>query len=300
MPVVTAPSQRCIPPLCWLWPCLLAAWATPCEGSCFLPSRGARNAQLGKKSSYGGGSLLGINWLNDDVDRYHTVDTWLGSGFGGYYIQDDLNPANFTGNLDSDLDYIPGTRDLEDHARLWLTIGGLQSAISNGTIAVGLKWVPFGNATFNGTNNPGIKIFPAVESDGGTLYLTDNTTANNQASGNYAFALESADDGHTLIQPGIDEGNWDYVFNKSVFANLTTTNSTVHLLFEGCTNGNGTLSLVFLQNNGGNYTVLGSGPGVAMQLQDIKEMYERWTVGDGHSGVTETAGSMTLPASSAQ
>jgi pimeloyl-ACP methyl ester carboxylesterase len=82
---------------------------------------------------------------------------------------------------------------------------------------------------------------------------------------------------HTLIQP--TSGNWDFVFPTAIMANLTT-NSTIHLLFEGCTEGNGTLNIVLLQNNSGTYTKLGSGPGVSLQLQDIKEMYERWTVGD--------------------
>jgi hypothetical protein len=77
-------------------------------------------------------------WLNDDIDLPNVYET---------NVEDDDNPANYSGNLDFNSDTIRCVRDLEDHARIWLTIGGLQSAIANGTIAVGLKWVPFGNAT---------------------------------------------------------------------------------------------------------------------------------------------------------
>jgi len=64
-----------------------------------------------------------------------------------------------------------GRRDLEDFARLHLFIGGLHEAIVSGKIKVGLKW-----KNTNGTN-PSINIFKAVESDGGTKYLTDDATA---------------------------------------------------------------------------------------------------------------------------
>jgi hypothetical protein len=209
-------------------------------------------------------------------------------GLGGYNIQDDLNPADYAGSLDWNLDTIPGTRDLEDHARLWLYIGGLQTALANGNLAIGLKWVPFPNTAFGTNNSPSIKLFQAVESDGGSSYLTDSTIAAAQVTGNFANAIQDASGiaggpNHTIVMPPTSGSrDYDFVLPQTLVANLTSSNSPVHLLFEGCTRGQGELTIVILRNNNdGTFTSIGQGPGVYIDLKDIKELYERWTVGDG-------------------
>jgi hypothetical protein len=225
-----------------------------------------------------------VFWLNNNIDA-------AGSESAYSSVQDDLDPTS--GNVDWTRDTFHGTRDLEDFARLWLNVGALQNSIANGNISgnicIGLKWVPFANMTFNGTNDPAIKLYVAYGS-GNADYLTNSTIAADQLTGNYANAIEDVSGvaggaNHTLIEPPASGSrDYDFIFPESVVANLTSANSTIHLLFEGCQSGNGELSLVFLLNNGsGNYTKIGSGPSVCLDLEDIKNLYERWTVGDGPS-----------------
>ncbi|MGA2051719.1 MAG: alpha/beta hydrolase, partial [Opitutales bacterium] len=240
-------------------------------------------------------------WLNDDCDRLSTT-SYGPEDVYSETEQDDLDnsAASVTdlsdGNVDWHLNTIPCQRDLEDFARLWVTIGGLQSAIANGTIMVGLKWA--GNIT----GTPAVKLYQAYESAGGTLYLSDNATATNQITGNYGNAIadvSGAAANSTVIAP--TSGDWDFVFPTSVFANLTTANSTTHLLFEGCTAGQGELQIVFLLNNGGTYTKLGGGPGVWLNLQEPAQFVERYTCGDDNGGTASSSysrfsGSPTFPA----
>jgi hypothetical protein len=224
-------------------------------------------------------------WLNDDVDRLHQVDTFRGTQ-AGYAIQDSIGPVEAAANQwdpDWTYDTINCTRDLEDHARLWLYVGGMQSALANGNIAIGLKWVPFPNASFGGNNTPAIKLFPAVESDGGALYLTNSTAAAAQVTGNFANAIINQDpsvvSNITLVQPSSKD--WDFILPPSALTNLSSSSSPLaYFIFEGCTRGQGELTVVFLQQTGNTYTKIGNGPGVYFDLRNIKELYERWTIDD--------------------
>lgn len=118
-------------------------------------------------------------WVNDNYDRWHDVDCTLGLGCDTE--QDDLGPDQIS-DLPAyqqvpDCDYtnsdgqpaIPCNRDLEDYFRLWMP--GLASA---------MKAMPTGYSvqlTLTGTG--GIRIFQAIEPNGGTNYLFDETTASN-------------------------------------------------------------------------------------------------------------------------
>lgn len=227
-------------------------------------------------------------WINDNIDRLHTVDEWILSS--GYQVQDSIGPEEATANQwDPDWinDTINCTRDLEDHARLWLYVGGLQTAIASGNIAIGLKWTPFSKAALStdssGTNFPSIKLFPAVEPDGGSLYLTDSNAAAAQVSGNYANAIINQDPSIisdiTLVQPSSKD--WDFILPPSALPNLASGSSPwAFFLFEGCTRGQGELTVVFLQQKGNYYTKIGNGPGIYLDLRNIKELYERWTIDD--------------------
>ena len=53
------------------------------------------------------------------------------------------------------------------------------------------------------------------------------------------------------------------------------------MLFEGCKAGKGQLKLVILKRDGANYTEIGEGSGVWMDLKKPKEFIERWSAGDG-------------------
>jgi hypothetical protein len=263
-----------------------------------------------------------VFWLNNDVDRYHAVDVNADNP-DGYWIEDSLDPTlgsniditdnttSYRGKVDWQLNNIPSERDLKDFARIWLNIGALQSAISSGNIYVGLKWVPpSGNTTFSGLPQPAIKLYVATEADGGTQYLTDLATAEDQVGtyitvgGNVCYAIPDisgvAANSTIVAPPASGTRDYDFVLPKEVFANLTSSNSTTHFLFEGCAAGQGTLSLVLLTYNGTGYAKIGAGGGsVTFDLEDIKNLYERWTVGQGNGNITESAGTGTLPAASA-
>jgi hypothetical protein len=115
-----------------------------------------------------------VIWANNNYDRGHTVD-------GSDFEQDDLGPfdvAKLPSNQQMfDAFYaidgqpaIPCTRDLEDYFRLWTP--GLAALINvlptNYTVQLKLS------------GDGQIRIYQAIEPDGGTNYLFDETTASNQ------------------------------------------------------------------------------------------------------------------------
>jgi hypothetical protein len=201
-------------------------------------------------------------WVNDDHDKGHQVHS---SGTSTVYEEDDLNDSI----KDYDSDSIQYKRDLEDFTRLWIYIGGLQEAISQGNIQVGLKWK-------NVTGTPAIKVYESVEADGGAKYLTDDTVAGNQILLKEAIEFGN---GQTKVT-----GTGTFVFPSqglnNLFADLSANNPTKYFVFEGAGKGKGQLVLVFLKSDG---TEIGEGPAVWLDLQDIKDMYERYTVGDASS-----------------
>ncbi len=186
-------------------------------------------------------------WVNDDDDGDPT----------------DENEVYPVTAKDCDDFAIHGRRDLEDMARLHVLIGGLSDAIAadNPSIYVGLKWK-------NTTGSPSVNIFPAVETDGGTKYLTDTATATQQAP---ASTLR------TTVLTRDNQYNWvdtngTFVFDKDFWTGLSSGSPKKYLLFEGCTEGQGELVLVLLRPDG---TEIGEGPGVWIDLKNIKSMYQR-------------------------
>lgn len=216
-----------------------------------------------------------VFWINDNVDRSHTVD-------GNDTEQDSIEEGEAMANswdLDWTYDTIHWQRDLEDFARLTINAQTFKTGVASGNLAVGLKWV----GDFDEDNSPSIKLFQAVEANGGSLYLTDNTTASAQIAGNYANAVNSADGNGTLIAPSSNA--WDFVIPTTALGNFTDNNGIAHFLFEGCSPGQGTLKVVLLQKTGNQtYTKLNDGPepGVSFDLEKITDLYEQWSVGNGN------------------
>jgi hypothetical protein len=184
-------------------------------------------------------------WLNDDVD-----------GIPGYEDESlDLRFPDYTGT------YIMSRRDLEDFARLHVYIGGLQDAVSSGQILVGLKWKT------GYTGSPAINIYSAVEADGGTKYLTDLNIANQQVVDPFRRVVPNKDGNHVRVDTSAT-----FIFGADFWSGLTASGGKKYLLFEGCTEGKGQLVLVLLKPDG---TEIGEGPGVWLDLKNIKSMYER-------------------------
>jgi hypothetical protein len=190
-------------------------------------------------------------WVNDDDD---------------VSADGDENDADST-TKDCTNDAIDNKRDLEDFTRLWFYIGGLHEAISQGNIQVGLKWK---NVT-SGTT-PAIKLYESVEVDGGTKYLTEGSVSQNQILLKEAITFGN---GQTKIT-----GTGTFVFPSqglnNLFADLSATNPKKYFIFEGAGRGKGQLVMVFLKDG----HEIGESSGVWLDLKDIKEMYENWTVGD--------------------
>jgi hypothetical protein len=161
---------------------------------------------------------------------------------------------------------IPTQRDLEDFARLWvcgITSNLLAALPTNSTIT--LNW---GDMSSPNPNNPTIDIFQAADSDGGIGYLTNETTAAKQIDPTQAAYVNRLAPGGS-IQLNVSQlgqsGNW--------LGN--------HYIWCGVSNGSGQLNLTIADGNG---NVLAQAS-QWIQIKDIKDVYERWTVGDSSSKV---------------
>jgi len=242
-----------------------------------LSSRGRSEAQPEKKAPTGPESSLGIIWLNDGVDGNDTVSGDVGQA--DLTVQADLNPLTGKPNCLQSPAHVTCTRDLENFARLWLSIGGLSQAITSGNITVGLEWHSNTGDAVNGwgpnDGTPAINIYAAAPPHGSSVvtggadYLTDPSTASDQASAPYSVALGTVTKGSP------------FYFPATALYSLTATNPNAYFIFEGAGWGTGRLVITFNTGTAGNYTKIGESGGLFMNLTDIKGLYERWTVGDG-------------------
>ncbi len=170
----------------------------------------------------------------------------------------DFNYTNLSGNR-----AIPCPRDLEDYSRLWvsgISTNVLANLPSGSTVELWCSyyWDGYEYVT-NG--NPTIDLFMAADADGGTGYLTNLATASNQidlASCPYIGRLGA---------------NQEIQLNSSEFSNNWAGN---HFIFCGVSNGMGVLNLSIYDGSG---NVLAWSQQY-IQLVDVKQMYERWTLGD--------------------
>lgn len=225
-------------------------------------------------------------WVNDDIDRGNSVD-------GSDWDEDDLQTAP-DGKNDAQENRIASMRDLEDFSRFRISTPGIAALLRDNSnpLYLGLKWTDISNGS------PAIKIFPAVEQDGGEKYLTDPDIAFQQI--NLDYAIQDARDTFTpdISTKTVVDSSGIFIFPKRIFQTYySSAQDSLHLLFEAVSAGKGQLKFVYLKRDGDSYTEIGDGPGVWMDLNDVKDMYERWTVGDvASSGVDYSA---PWPASSA-
>ncbi len=112
--------------------------------------------------------------------------------------------------------------------------------------------------------SPEVTLFQPVEDDGGTKYLTDYDTAEEQLNIFYGEELCTA--------VNTPEGN---EVPSRAWRDLPDS-KTIHFLFEGKWAGKGKLIFEFRKQG----DVLATMPPVYLDLRDAEEMYETWTVGD--------------------
>ncbi|HUA65491.1 MAG TPA: LamG-like jellyroll fold domain-containing protein [Alphaproteobacteria bacterium] len=206
-------------------------------------------------------------WVNNDHDGYDdAIDDY-----------DDLNPA--TGS-DVDNLTISCARDLEDYTRLWINTKGLTTELQNGSLLLALEWK-------DAVEDPRIQFFRAAEADGGTLYLTETGVAAQQVSSYGAHIIEWA---HRNV---LTKDN-PFIFPPGFWVNLSDDQPVAHLLFDAVNRGSGQLVITIYKSDG--VTKLAEGPPLYLKLQDVKEMYDRWTVGDNpNSPPATTASRVTSP-----
>jgi len=193
--------------------------------------------------------------------------------------QDDLQAAygysNGLAYLMPDCNYtvggsrqIPCVRDLEDFSRLWINgvTSNLLAALPSGC-TITLNW---GDVDSPNPNNPTIDIFTAADSAGGIGYLTNNTIAVQQTN---IFQCPYIN----RLAPG-----GSIQLNTIQFANNWAGN---HFIWCGVSNGSGQLNLTIADGNG---NVLAQAS-QWIQIVDIKQMYERWTVGENPNNVPTNA-----------
>lgn len=178
-------------------------------------------------------------WLNDDDDRN-------GLDHPGSSTKDYTNTE------------IDSKRDLEDFARLHIYLQGLSGAISSGQVKVGVRWKEV-------TGDPGIRIYKAVESDGGTKYLSDDVAAGQQIGGMFRSCITGENGRQRVAADG-------FVFQPDFWSRLTDAHTTQFLLFEGVSEGKGRLIIELYKADG--VTKLGEGPGVWIDIKNIKKMYQ--------------------------
>lgn len=208
---------------------------------------------------FAGKSHSGFVWANNDYDRWdHSIlDGW---------VEDDLQTA-----VTPDYDYtdtnddraIPCPRDLEDFARLW--VSGVSNTLSRlpagSTVTLSWNTTPNLEGDIPYTGNPAIDLFQAADADGGIGYQTNLTTASNQINNALCRYVGRIGLGSNLL------------LNDCSYSNCWAGD---HYIWCGVTPGSGELDLTIFDANSNQLAQSSQ----IIQIQDIKQMYERWTVGD--------------------
>lgn len=205
-------------------------------------------------------------WLNNDVDAGQEVD-------GNDWEEDDLE----TGNPDSQDGVITCRRDLEDFTRIWINAYQVVQVLGGSAgLTVEMEWKPMEGETWASPDGaPSIKLYKAVEAAGGSRYLTEqDQEANDQIGGIYKTSIGA------VTKENV------YTFPANFFNDLTEENPNMYLLFEGAAAGKGRLIVRFKKGQ-----AVAELPPTYIELKDIKDMYEHWTVGNGAGG--EPAASAT-------
>lgn len=244
------------------------------DGTMDLSYGGPDNTMNGNGDSYGTIPRPFVFWRNDNYDR-NTKDADDGVPYDDDVLRAD-SPGSVTRDT-PDFDYrnsaghrvIPCTRDVQDFARLWIcgvTTNLLAALPVDSTVTLSIGANPAFSGDDPTTGNPTIDLFVADDSDGGIGYLTNRLTAN--------FQLESPYVGRLGIGQSIQ-------LNTGPLAGYLARG---HFLFCGVSNGFGEITLTIADDNG---NVLGQTRSY-IEIKEIKQMYERWTVGDDRNKAPKT------------
>jgi alpha-tubulin suppressor-like RCC1 family protein len=206
-------------------------------------------------------------WVNNDNDGYATS------------IEDyaDLDPSRAS---DANNLTISCKRDLEDYTRLWINTQDITEDLISGKLLLALEWK-------EATEDPRLQFFISADTNGSLLYLTDSDVAAQQITVSGTHVIEWA---HRNVLTKYNP----FIFPPSFWsaANVSPDQRVAHLLFDAVGRGSGQLVLSIYKNDG--TTKLAESQPIYLKLQDVKEMYERWTVDSGGTPAT-TASLITEP-----
>ncbi len=210
----------------------------------------------------------GLFWANNNFDRFV-----LDSDDQAFY-DDSVSPNSaaaccpYTPNTPTpNCNYrdgagnrvIPCARDLQNFFRLWVC--GIDTNLIAKLPAGSTITLNWGDVGSPNSGNPTIDIFTAADPDGGIGYLTNSTIADEQVDSLYCPYIGRLAPGGSIQ------------LNAATFANSWAGN---HFIMCGVSNGTGGLNLTIADASG---NVLAQTTSY-IQVQDIKQMYERWTIGD--------------------
>ena len=202
--------------------------------------------------------------LNDEAVSGKPLDVTTKDKPFRFWINSDNDSGNEeqpgVGPQDSSSNVIVSMRDLEDFTRLQLYIGGLQDAVFNGDIQVGLEWR-------NATGSPSIKIFAQTGAKGTNDYLKDSL---------FAAFDQLGPEGKTALGTIDSSGGFKFAStfwkgNSSGRLPFDKDHPTRFLLFEGVTEGNGQLVMTFWKGS----DRVGEGGSVWLDLKNVRKMYAR-------------------------
>ena len=215
-------------------------------------------------------------WANNNYDRYKLDSDGVNFYDDDVASNDPTANCPYTGVSTPDCNYLDGSgnrvipcaRDLQDFTRLWVCglTSNLVATMPAGS-TVTLSWGDVGNPN---PNNPTIDLFAAADADGGMGYLTNSSTASTQIDPLSCPYIGRLGPGSNLQ------------LNASSFANHWAGN---HFIWCGVATGNGQLTLTIADANSN----MLAKTSIYIQLVDIKQMYERWTVGDDPNNAPASA-----------
>jgi hypothetical protein len=170
----------------------------------------------------------------------------------------------------SPADYVLNTlmnrRGLEDFTRLWINLKGLTQMVKTGGVQLQLDWKPAGAGDdWSSGDHPGIKIFKASEANGGRRYVEEDAVADQQLALPYRLAL---------LEVGRDTGKVTLPLSTETLTALSEDAPNLYFIFEGVSAGKGRLVLNLIKNG----EKIGEFPPLCLDIRDIKNMYERWSV----------------------
>lgn len=187
-------------------------------------------------------------WINNDQDQH-----WRNDLEEPGLVEGDVVPVEEPDAADG---LIASQRDLEDFAQLGIYIGAFHDALRSGAIQLGFEWQ-------DATGSPGVRIFPNW-CDPPDAYLKDAA----QAAWDLGVEPVATVPG-TAIVPA---QHW-------VDSALGEDNPCGHFIFEGVSEGWGRLAITLRQADG---TKIADGPGVWLELKDIRRMYQRGDSATAH------------------